>query len=173
MRVTGPRQERRRHTRKYAEGELGPDRSFYFRGPEGALNLRAQNLSLFVQMADGVDDATWQHHLAAGDYSAWARDSIKDDELAADFAAVERDASLDPQTAATHQGGDRAPLHRPGVSGHTPLAELPKGHLGLGRWRTSSRQGNDAHPGFMTGRAQRLARWRGCSRFIAPPSIAR
>ena len=57
--ITGPRQERRRHTRKYAEGELGPDRSFYFRGPESALNLRAQNLSIFVQMAEGVDDATW------------------------------------------------------------------------------------------------------------------
>ena len=36
--------ERRRHLRKYAQGELGPDRSFYFRGPEGKLNLRAQNL---------------------------------------------------------------------------------------------------------------------------------
>ena len=95
VRITGPRQERRRHTRKYAEGELGPDRSFYFRGPAGALNLRAQNLSLFVHMAEGIDDATWLHHLAAGDYSAWVRDSIKDDELAADLAAVERDTSLD------------------------------------------------------------------------------
>ncbi len=38
--------ERRRHRRKYAEGELGPDRSFYFRGPDGKLNLRAQNLQL-------------------------------------------------------------------------------------------------------------------------------
>ena len=99
VRVTSPRQERRRHTRKYAEGELGPDRSFFFRGPENALNLRAHNLSIFVQMAAGVDNATWQYHLEAGHYSAWARDSIKDDELAADFAAVERDASLDPQTS--------------------------------------------------------------------------
>ena len=99
VRVTGPRQERRRHTRKYAEGELGPDRSFFFRGPENALNLRAHNLSIFVQMAAGVDNATWQYHLQAGHYSAWARDSIKDEELAADFAAVERDASLDPQTS--------------------------------------------------------------------------
>ena len=42
--------------RKYAEGDLPPDRSFYFRGPEGKLNLRAQNLILFLQLADGVDD---------------------------------------------------------------------------------------------------------------------
>jgi hypothetical protein len=41
-----PRQERQRQIRKYAEGELGEDNSFYFRGPEGALNLRAQNLAV-------------------------------------------------------------------------------------------------------------------------------
>ena len=52
-----------RHTRKYAEGELGEDKSFYFRGPDNALNLRAQNLTIFLQMADGVDDQTWRHHL--------------------------------------------------------------------------------------------------------------
>ena len=28
-----PRTERKRHSRKYAEGDVGPDRSFYFRGP--------------------------------------------------------------------------------------------------------------------------------------------
>ena len=62
-----PRAERRRHLRKYAEGELG-DSSFYFRGPEGKLNLRAQNLQIFLQMADGVDDETWIWHLRNGDY---------------------------------------------------------------------------------------------------------
>ena len=51
---------------------------------------------MFIQIADGVDDATWQHHLVAGHYSTWARDAIKDEELAADFAAVEREAGLDP-----------------------------------------------------------------------------
>jgi len=89
--------ERRRHLRKYAEGELGPDRSFYFRGPDGKLNLRAQNLVLFMQLGDGVDDATWQHHLARGDYSRWIRGSIKDDDLAHEVQAVEAVAgSLDP-----------------------------------------------------------------------------
>ena len=99
VRVTGPRQALRRHIRKYAEGELGPDRSFYFRGPKGALNLRAQNLSLFVQIGAGVDDATWQHHLAAGDYSRWVGDAIKDDELAAELAEIEGDTGLDPQAS--------------------------------------------------------------------------
>lgn len=84
-----PAQERKRHTRKYAEGELGEDKSFYFRGPEGALNLRAQNLMMFLQMADGVDDATWLHHLHRGDYARWFRTAIKDDELADQAEALQ------------------------------------------------------------------------------------
>ncbi len=60
-----PQAERLRHRRKYATGELGPDRSFFFTGPNNALNLRAQNLILFMQIADGVDDETWGHHLEA------------------------------------------------------------------------------------------------------------
>ncbi len=90
-----PRQARKRHTRKYAEGDLGEDKSFYFRGPRDALNLRAQNLSLFLQMADGVDDDTWSHHLARGDYSAWFREAIKDEGLAKEAQAVEADRSAD------------------------------------------------------------------------------
>ena len=89
VRVAPARGERRRHSRKYAEGELPPDRSFYFRGPEGKLNLRAQNLMLFLQMAEGVDDDTWTYHLRQGDYSRWFREKIKDEVLAADAERVE------------------------------------------------------------------------------------
>jgi hypothetical protein len=78
-----------RHTRKYAEGELGEGKSFYFRGPSGALNLRAQNLMIFVQMADGVDDETWMHHLKAHDYSRWMSEEIKDEELSAEARQAE------------------------------------------------------------------------------------
>jgi hydroxymethylpyrimidine pyrophosphatase-like HAD family hydrolase len=78
-----------RHTRKYAEGELGEDKSFFFRGPEAALNLRAQNLSIFMQIADGVDDATWLHHLKQHDYSRWISEAIKDEELADEVRAAE------------------------------------------------------------------------------------
>ncbi len=87
--VDRPQQEHQRHTRKYAEGQLGEDKSFYFRGPEGALNLRAHNLMIFMQMADGVDDATWLHHLHRGDYSRWFREAIKDDELAEEADSVQ------------------------------------------------------------------------------------
>jgi hypothetical protein len=62
-----PKGERQRHRRKYAEGELGPESSFYFRGAEKRLNLRAQNLSVFMQIAEGLDDETWLFHLREGD----------------------------------------------------------------------------------------------------------
>jgi HAD superfamily hydrolase (TIGR01484 family) len=79
----------RRHTRKYAEGRLGEDKSFYFRGPAGALNLRAYNLATFLQLAAGVDDATWLYHLRRGDYTVWLREAIKDEALAAEVQRSE------------------------------------------------------------------------------------
>jgi HAD superfamily hydrolase (TIGR01484 family) len=90
-----PKTERLRHHRKYAAGELGEDKSFYFRGPRGALNLRAHNLSLFLQMADGVDDATWTYHLGRQDYSTWVRETIKNEALADEVRAIEQDPGLD------------------------------------------------------------------------------
>jgi len=82
VRTTPPKTERRRHSRKYAEGNLGTDRSFYFRGPDGKLNLRAQNLVSFMQLAEGVDEPTWLFHLQQGDYAQWFREQVKDEELA-------------------------------------------------------------------------------------------
>ncbi|CAB3725279.1 HAD family hydrolase [Paraburkholderia rhynchosiae] len=86
---------RLRHRRKYAEGLLIPERSFYFRGPAGALNLRAHNLVLFVEIAEGVDAGTWQYHRERGDYSRWFESEIGDPDLAAEARQIEQDASLD------------------------------------------------------------------------------
>lgn len=83
-----------RHQRKYAVGELGADRSFYFRGPEGKLNLRAQNLALFLQIGRGVDDETWMYHLCNGDYSNWFREKIKDEELYRETVGIERQRGI-------------------------------------------------------------------------------
>jgi HAD superfamily hydrolase (TIGR01484 family) len=89
------RTDRKRHLRKYAEGSLPEDRSFYFRGPEGKLRLRAPNLITFLDLADGVDDDTWCFHLNRGDISSWLRRAIKDDELAEQVAAIERSGDSD------------------------------------------------------------------------------
>ncbi len=96
VRTAPPKTERTRHSRKYAEGDLGAERSFYFRGREGKLHLKANNLQLFVQLAAGVDDDTWLFHLRRRDYSRWMRTEVKDDDLADEVAAVERDRRLGP-----------------------------------------------------------------------------
>jgi hypothetical protein len=84
----------RRHQRKYAVGELGEDRSFYFHGPEKKLNLRAQNLTLFLQIGQGVDDDTWMFHFRNGHYSRWFREKIKDEELAGVAEGLERENGI-------------------------------------------------------------------------------
>ena len=82
--------ERRRHVRKYAEGALPEDRSFYFRGRENKLNLRAQNLIAFTDLADGVDADTWLYHWQRGEVSGWLRRCVKDEELTDQVQALEK-----------------------------------------------------------------------------------
>jgi len=87
------RAERIRHHRKYAEGNLRYH-SFYFRGPEGRLNLRAQNLWMFCQIAEGLDEQTWMFHLRRRDYSRWFRKAIRDEYLAQQTERIELRADL-------------------------------------------------------------------------------
>jgi hypothetical protein len=56
------------------------------------MNLRAQNLKLFVQIAGGIDEAAWLHHLHCRDYSRWIRVALKDDSLADEIAKIETEA---------------------------------------------------------------------------------
>jgi hypothetical protein len=63
--------------------------SFYFKGPECKLNLKANNLVMFMQMAKGVDDETWQYHRFKHDYSTWFRNAVKDVDLAAISEQIE------------------------------------------------------------------------------------
>jgi HAD superfamily hydrolase (TIGR01484 family) len=91
--------ERRRHVRKYAEGELPEDRSFFFRGPQGKLKLRAPNLITFMELGDGVDDDTWLYHLQRHEVSRWLREAIKDDDLANKVAAVENHGARDAEAS--------------------------------------------------------------------------
>jgi hypothetical protein len=87
--VTPCRSRHRRHRRKYAEGDMGWERSFYFTGPNGQHNLRAQNLIAFMDTADHVEDETWLYHANRGDFSHWIRDAIGDGELADYVAEIE------------------------------------------------------------------------------------
>jgi hypothetical protein len=48
-----------------------------------------------MDLADGVDDDTWEFHRRKGEISQWLRQGIKDEPLAAQVAAVERNRQLD------------------------------------------------------------------------------
>jgi hypothetical protein len=93
--------ELRRHRRKYAEGRLGEDKSFYFRGPEEKLHLRAHNLVTFLDLSDGVDEETWEWHRRRREYSQWMRSALKDLDLATEVASIE--ASDAESIEARHQ----------------------------------------------------------------------
>lgn len=97
LKIEPPRTERRRHMRNYAEGQLGDDKCFHFRGPEEKLNLKAQNLISFTQLATGVDEETWSYHLKQQDYSRWFQEAIKDEDLATETKAIESDSTLSAQ----------------------------------------------------------------------------
>lgn len=94
VKVIEPKQSLKRHSRKYAEGTLDEKGSFYFRGPGNRMKLRAQNLMIFQQIAEGIDDGTWEHHLRKGDYSDWFRNQIRDKKLAAETREAEKDEGL-------------------------------------------------------------------------------
>ena len=90
MKVIPGRLERLRHLRKYAEGDLG-SHSFYFRGPQGKQNLKAQNVLVFAQIAEGIDEETWLFHLRRGDYSRWLKEHVKDEEIAKQMEKIEQE----------------------------------------------------------------------------------
>ena len=88
MRIIRPKGDRIRHRRKYAEGNMRYH-SFYFRGPGNRHNLKAQNLAIFSQIAQGIDEETWLFHLRRQDYSKWFREAVKDPYLADQAARIE------------------------------------------------------------------------------------
>ena len=75
---------------------MTPGRSFYFRGPEGKLNLRAANLMSFLNLLDGVDDETWLYHLRTREFSSWFKGEIKDEDLSREAEAIEALPELSP-----------------------------------------------------------------------------
>lgn len=90
-----PKGEHLRHQRTYLDGHMDEDMRFYYRGPENALNIGVQNLRMFMQVGDGVDDETWLHHLNNGDYANWFREVILDEDLAAVASRMKNDSGGD------------------------------------------------------------------------------
>jgi hypothetical protein len=57
---------------------------------------------MFIELAGGLDDRTWEHHRNAADYSQWIRESIRNDDLAREVAEIEHDAELDAKQSREH-----------------------------------------------------------------------
>jgi len=94
-----PRQLQQRHKKKYAQGDMG-DHSFVFTGRESRLHLKANNLMLFIHLAEGIDTDTWLFHLRRKDFTKWFRDSVHDEELAS--VGEEAEALKDPEASRKH-----------------------------------------------------------------------
>jgi HAD superfamily hydrolase (TIGR01484 family) len=89
-----PRGDHQRHLHGYLDGDMDPEHRFYFRGPHGELNLAAQNLRMFMQLGEGVDEETWRFHLRQGDYERWFRGVIQDEDLADQAARLGRNGAV-------------------------------------------------------------------------------
>src|SRR5829696_1715919 len=76
------RHRRRRHAAKMLSGDVGEGERLVITGPDGNLSLEVRNLSEMVRIAEGVDEATWSHHLRQGHWSRWVREVIGDASLA-------------------------------------------------------------------------------------------
>lgn len=92
IQVNMPGRLLQRHKKKYAVGDMDYN-SFFFTGPENKLQLKANNLMMFVHLAEGIDDHTWLFHLSRGDYKRWFADCIHDEELVAKAEEAEKISS--------------------------------------------------------------------------------
>jgi hypothetical protein len=50
-----------------------------------------------MQLAEGVDEKTWLHHLRRGDYSKWMSTGIKDSHLADAVRLIEQQPSVNAE----------------------------------------------------------------------------
>lgn len=151
LRPIASRAEPRRHHRKYAEGELGEDKSFYFRGPEGRLHLRG------TEPAAVPADCRWRGRADVASSPAGGR-----------LLAVV------PRGDQGRGAGRRRRPHRGGPQ-HGPAGEPPSdqgGHRGpvhgavLGHWSVSE-HGGPSVPGQLECARCRLSAAGRCSE--APP----
>jgi hypothetical protein len=61
------------------------------------LNLRADNLRDFIQLAEGVDKETWEYQLRGHEYSRWVLEALRDHDLADEIRRIEDNTQLDSQ----------------------------------------------------------------------------
>ena len=105
-----PKSRHIRHAGKYATGDVGRERSFYFRGPDNRYLVPARNLFEFITVARQLPLEVWSHHLRNGDISRWFNSVIRDAQLAetaATLAAAERQEDASSLEEISHLIGER------------------------------------------------------------------
>lgn len=85
-----PHQKHHRHSGKYAAGNVGAWRAFYF----PALGKHASNLTEFLSALAQLDARAFGEHRRAGDFSNWFREVIRDDVLANKARLIENDDAV-------------------------------------------------------------------------------
>ena len=78
-----------------AEEGFDEEHSFWFRGPDGALKLRAQSLPCSCRSATASTTRPGCTTCKAGDFERWFRDTIGDEALAGRARDVAADGALD------------------------------------------------------------------------------
>ena len=81
-----------RHWHKYVGAPLPPEHWFRFVDATGEVVASASNVETFLRGLEAVDPGVLDGHLARGDISRWLSTCLQDHDLAAEAAAVERDA---------------------------------------------------------------------------------
>lgn len=75
---------------------------------------------VFLQIADGVDDETWEFHRQKGDYSKWFDACVKDEDLTAAAKQIESLPEIDAREGREMM---RAAIEREYVL--TPSSKMP------------------------------------------------
>lgn len=71
-----------RHLHKYLRAPLPIDKQFYFKGPQNGFDQKASSLFDFLMAIPSLSIETLKYHLSRGDFEAWFREVLHDEELA-------------------------------------------------------------------------------------------
>lgn len=94
LHIQTPTKVHERHRGKYALGDVGEARSFYFAWSGDGADHRAHNLAEFILESRAIPAEVWTRHLRAGDFAAWFLHVIRDEELARRSREIARDEQL-------------------------------------------------------------------------------
>jgi hypothetical protein len=116
-----PKNRHLRHAGKYATGDVGRERSFYFRGRNNKFLVPARNLFEFLAVGGRLPPEVWAYHLHNGDITRWFDRVIGDASLAERCDALAQARDVDPEASLAEIG--RLVVERYSMPTEPPPAE--------------------------------------------------